>query len=268
MPADATEAGVARPEHPPFLGAWSGEEETVDRPNREPLSRNRIVGTAVDLLDRHGIEALSMRSLAQAMHTAPTSLYRHVHNKGELQDLAVDALMAEVELPPDDIAWQAGMRAVALNFRAVLLKHHSAAMLRGTRLAIGPNTLRLMEWVCAKLLASGFLEQDAADVAATVINYTVGSVLGEVLPTAQIEQAGYTWQEFAAQMQTRVDALPLERYPVMRRMFPMLLGHHHDRPFEYGLDALLDGLAARLAVAPGAVAPTAVTPAAGEAPLP
>jgi hypothetical protein len=46
-------------------------------------------------------------------------------------------------------------------------------------------------------------------------------------------------------MSARVAALPLDRYPVMRRMLPMLLGHHSNMPFEYGLDALLDGLALR-----------------------
>ena len=56
-------------------------------------------------------------------------------------------------------------------------------------------------------------------------------------------------------MSERVAALPLDRYPTMRRMLPMLLGHHHDQPFEYGLDALLDGLELRRGQpAPGAEA--------------
>lgn len=236
---------MSRVEHPPFLGAWSDSEPNEPRETREPLSRGRIVAAAGAILDRGGVEALSMRSLADELHTAATSLYRHVHNKGELLDLTVDALMAEVELPPDGLAWQAGLRAVALNFRAVLLRHRNAALLRGSRLAIGPNTLRLMEWVCAMLLDAGFSEAEAADAAATVVNYTVGCVLAELLPAHEIEAAGYTWPEFERQMSERVAALPMDRYPVMRRMLPMLLGHHHDRPFEYGLDALLDGLAVR-----------------------
>jgi AcrR family transcriptional regulator len=235
-------------QHPPFLGAWS-DTETESRHVKEPLSRGRIVAAAVKILDRHGVEGLSMRTLADELHTAATSLYRHVHNKGELLDLTVDALMAEVALPPADIEWKAGLRTVSLNFRAVLLNHKGAAALRGGRLAIGPNTLRLMEWVCSKLLAAGFSEDEAAAAAATVFNYTVGCVLGEVLPTEEIEASGYTWEQFTAEMSARIEALPLQQFPVMRRMFPMLLGHHHSQPFEYGLDALLDGLAARLAAA-------------------
>jgi TetR/AcrR family transcriptional regulator, tetracycline repressor protein len=193
-----------------------------------------------------------MRMLADELHTAATSLYRHVHNKGELLDLTVDALMAEVDLPPDDIDWKPGLRAVSLNFRAVLLRHKGAAVLRGGRLAIGPNTLRLMEWVVTSLLRAGFTETEAAASAATVFNYTIGCVLGEVLPTMEIEASGYTWEQFAAMMDTRIAALPLEQFPAMRRMFPMLLGHHHDQPFEYGLDALLDGLEVRRAAAASA----------------
>jgi AcrR family transcriptional regulator len=236
---------MSRAEHPPFLGAWSDADPREPRQAREPLSRSRIVAAAVAILDRDGVDALSMRSLAVELQTAATSLYRHVDNKGELLDLAVDALMAEVELPPDGLGWQTGLRTVALNFRAVLLLHPNTALLRGSRLAIGPNTLRMMEWVCAMLLDEGFSESDAADAGATVVNYTVGCVLAELLPTHEIEAAGYTWPEFASQMSARIDALPMDRYPVMRRMLPMLLGHHHDRPFEYGLDALLDGLAVR-----------------------
>jgi AcrR family transcriptional regulator len=231
-------------EHPPFLGAWSdtAEPETL---TREPLTRGRIVAAEVRILDRHGIESLSMRTLAEELHTAATSLYRHVHNKGELLDLTVDALLAEVELPPADLDWQSSMRAVSLNFRAVLLAHRNLAVLRGTRLAIGPNTLRLMEFVCSRLLEAGFSEAEAAAAGATIINYTVGCVLGEVMPTAEIEASGYTWEQFTSEMSARVAALPLDRFPVMRRMLPMLLGHHSNMPFEYGLDALLDGLALR-----------------------
>jgi AcrR family transcriptional regulator len=237
---------VSPVEHPPFLGAWT-DPTPEPRQAREPLSRNRIVAAAVAILDQHGVDALSMRTLAEELQTAATSLYRHVHNKGELLDLTVDALMSEVELPPDDLDWQTSMRAVSLNFRSVLRRHPGAAVLRGTRLAIGPNTLRLMECVCSKLLAAGFSETEAGAAGATIINYTVGCVLGEVLPTQEIEAAGYTWDQFEVEMQKRVETLSLDRYPVMRRMLPMLLGHHHDQPFEYGLDALLDGLELRRA---------------------
>jgi AcrR family transcriptional regulator len=233
-------------QHPPFLGAWS-DAEPEPRAAKEPLSRNRIVAAAVTLLDRHGVEGLSMRNLADELHTAATSLYRHVHNKGELLDLTVDALMAEVALPPDDIEWKAGLRAVSLNFRAVLLAHKGAAVLRGGRLAIGPNTLRMMEWVCSRLLEAGFSQSDTAAAGATIFNYTIGSVLGEVLPSAEIEASGYSWPEFEAMMQAHIASLPLDQFPVMRQLFPMLLGHHHDQPFEYGLDALLDGLEVRRA---------------------
>jgi AcrR family transcriptional regulator len=230
--------------HPPFLGAWLDDETERAEP-REPLTRSRIVAAAVALLDRHGAAALSMRTLADELHTRATSLYRHVHNKGELLDLTLDALMAEVELPAAELDWRESLRAIAVSFRAVLRRHPGAAVLRGTRLAIGPNTLRLMEAAGSRLLDAGFSEEEAAASAATVINYTVGAVLAEVMPTLEIEAAGYSWEQFSAQMDERLAALPLDRFPATRKMLPMLIGHHHDQPFEFGLDALLEGLAAR-----------------------
>jgi AcrR family transcriptional regulator len=66
----------------------------------------------VTILDRQGVDAISMRTLADELHTAATSLYRHVHNKGELLDLVVDALMAEVKLPQHGLESRACMRTV------------------------------------------------------------------------------------------------------------------------------------------------------------
>lgn len=82
-----------------------------------------------------------------------------------------------------------------MNYRAVLLTHPGAAMLRGTRLAFGPNTLRLMQWVCAKFLAVGFSETDAAAAGATIFNYTMGCLLAEVLPGQEIEASVYSWED-------------------------------------------------------------------------
>jgi AcrR family transcriptional regulator len=238
---------VSTAEHPPFMGIWTDGEPATEHPAREPLSRARIVTAAVRVLDRDGADGLSMRTLAQELHTAATSLYRHVHNKGELLDLTVDSIMGEVEVPPSGTDWRTAMRTLALNLRAVLKRHRDAAVLHGSRMAIGPNALDRMEYMCSTLIASGFSRDTAAAAAATVINYTVGSVLGEVMPTSALEASGYSWEQFASEMGKRVDALPPDRYPTVRAMLPMLLGHHHDQPFEYGLDALLDGLAMRSA---------------------
>ena len=236
---------MAQTDHPPFLGVWTDTGESDARQPKEPLSRQRIVTAALRVMDREGADGLSMRTLAQELDTAPTSLYRHVRNKGELLDLVLDSLMGEVQLPPEQADWRVAMQSVAINLRAVLMRHRDAAILHGERMAIGPNALQRMEYMCSKLISSGFSDEQAGVAAATVVNYTVGSVLGEVMPTAALEASGYTWEQFAAEMSRRVDALPLDRYPTVRRMLPMLLGHHHDQPFEYGLEALLDGLAVR-----------------------
>jgi AcrR family transcriptional regulator len=236
---------VSKADNLPFLGVWTESADDERRAAREPLSRGRIVAATVRVIDRDGADGLSMRTLALELGTAATSLYRHVHNKGELLDLALDAIMGEVEIPPEGTAWRTALRQMALNLRSVLMRHRDAAVLHGSRMAIGPNALQRMEYMCSTLVAAGFSAEQAAAVAATVMNYTVGSVLGEMMPTAALEAAGYTWQQFAEEMGKRVDALPLDRYPTVREMLPMLLGHHHDQPFQYGLDALLDGLEMR-----------------------
>lgn len=246
---------MGNPQDPPFLGVWVEQEESPQKTVREPLSRGRIVAAAVRLLDREGADGLSMRNLAQELHTAATSLYRHVHNKGELLDLTLDSIMGEVQIPPPGTEWRVAARTLAVNLRAALLGHRDAAILHGSRMAIGPNALERMEYLCSTLIAAGFAGDEASAAAATVINYTVGSLLGEIMPTAALAASGYTWEQFAAEMGRRIDALPSDRFPTVRGMLPMLLGHHQSQPFEYGLDALLDGLEVRRAGKPAAGRP-------------
>ena len=188
---------MSQSEHPPFLGVWTDPAEPEPQAPREPLSRSRIVAAAVRVLDRDGVEGLSMRTLAQELHTAATSLYRHVHNKGELLDLTVDAVMAEVALPPEGTDWRTALRLVAMDLRRVLISHRDAAVLHGSRMAIGPNALSRMEYLCSHPARRRLLRRDAAAAGATIINYTVGSVLGEVMPTSALEASGYTWDQFA-----------------------------------------------------------------------
>ncbi len=88
------------------------------------------------------------------------------------------------------------------------------------------------------LIAAGFSEEQAAAAGATVDQLHRGLGPGRDHADQRPRGSGYSWDQFAAEMSERVEALPLDRYPTIRRMLPMLLGHHHDQPFEYGLDAL------------------------------
>ena len=89
-------------------------EATSIAGRREPLTKERVLRAAVDLADRGGIEALSMRKLGQELGVEAMALYRHVRNKDDILDGAIDAVIGEIELPRPGDDWQASIRRLAL----------------------------------------------------------------------------------------------------------------------------------------------------------
>ena len=107
---------------------------------RVPLSRARVLRAAFDRTDNDGVEALSMRKLAQELGVEAMSLYRHVRNKADIVDGVVDLVFAEIGLPATDVDWKTAMRRRAISAREVLARHHWAIGLmesprRGARLS-------------------------------------------------------------------------------------------------------------------------------------
>ena len=100
---------------------------------RVPLTRDRVLSTAVALADQDGIEALSMRKLAQALDVVPMALYRHVANKDELLGGMVDVVSGEIEPPLEGADWKTAIRARILSARRALLHPPWASRLMESR---------------------------------------------------------------------------------------------------------------------------------------
>ncbi|ULR56300.1 TetR/AcrR family transcriptional regulator C-terminal domain-containing protein [Streptomyces deccanensis] len=90
---------------------------------RTPLSRGRVLDTAVALADEGGVDALSMRKIAQALGVVPMALYKHVANKSELLDGMIDVLVGEIDPPVAGVGWKAAIRGRVLSARRMLLRH-------------------------------------------------------------------------------------------------------------------------------------------------
>jgi AcrR family transcriptional regulator len=100
---------------------------------RAPLTRERIIATALELIDQDGLEALSMRRLGTALGVEAMSLYHHVANKDEVLDGVLEQVLLEVELPPDDGPWQDRVRALVRAWRVAALRHPGAFVLVDSR---------------------------------------------------------------------------------------------------------------------------------------
>ncbi|WP_336715715.1 TetR/AcrR family transcriptional regulator [Arthrobacter sp. USHLN218] len=123
---------------------------------RVRLSRDRVLQAAVALADEIGIEAVSMRRLAQEVGVVPMALYKHVANKEELLDGMVDLLVAEIDPPARDAGWKRAVRLRVLSARRALLRHPWARPVLESRVNKTPAVLGYMDSFIGMFLAGGF----------------------------------------------------------------------------------------------------------------
>ncbi|WFE40456.1 TetR/AcrR family transcriptional regulator C-terminal domain-containing protein [Micromonospora sp. WMMD998] len=145
---------------------------------KPPLTIERIVDAAVDLLDRDGVDGLTMRRLALRLDVTATALYWHVRTKDDVLDLAADRIFADVPIPRASDDWAADVRALVRGWRAVMLDHPWAPGLVG-RPMLGPNVLARTEFLQAALVRGGCRGRRLAVVTRLLANFVIGAALTE-----------------------------------------------------------------------------------------
>jgi AcrR family transcriptional regulator len=212
---------------------------------RVPLNRDRVLRAAVDLADRTGLDALSMRNLAQDLGVVPMALYKHVANKDELLDGMLDTVIAAITPVPGDPAspgdgWKDAVRQRILGARQALRRHSWAWRLIHSRTDPTPAMLAYLDSVIGLFLAGGF----SADQTHHIVH---------ALGTRML---GYTQDLFVDSQPTPPEA-QLAMAQAMAGRFPslaaMAMAAAHDESsvvgagcddqfeFEFALDLLLDG---------------------------
>jgi AcrR family transcriptional regulator len=123
---------------------------------RIPLSKERILLTAVALADADGVDSLSMRKIAEELDVVPMALYRHVANKDEMLDGMVDLAVGEIDPPETGLDWKTSMRRRILSARRMLLRHPWAASVIETRSDPTPAVIGYFDEMIGVFLAGGF----------------------------------------------------------------------------------------------------------------
>src|ERR1700684_2685680 len=205
---------------------------------RKPLSSARVLQAAVALADEAGLEAFSMRGLAQELGVVPMALYKHVANKEELLDGMVDIVFGEIELPCGDLDWRSAMRRRAISTREALKRHSWAIGLMETRHP-GPANLRNHNAVMGCLREAGFLFETAIHAYSVQDAYIYGSALQEqTLGFERSSDAGDAARRRADAIGARDD------YPHLAEIARQLpeTGYDPAAEFAWGIDLILDGL--------------------------
>lgn len=210
---------------------------------RQPVTRQRAILAAVALVDAGGLDSLSMRKLAGSLGVEAMSLYHHVTSKDDLLDGMMEHVLDEIPLPEIGGLWRPAMRARADSTRAVLTRHPWVIPLMDTRST--EATLRHHDATIGCLLASGFSLAMVNHAVSVLDSYVVGFALQETaLPFDEHGDISAVTEEIMAQRTAMAETFPhLTRLAVEHVLQP---GYAYGNEFEFGIELLLDGIAARL----------------------
>jgi AcrR family transcriptional regulator len=222
--------------------------------NRSSLSQAEIVDAAIAVADAEGAAAISMRRIAQVLQAGTMSLYWHVENKEHLLDLMLDTVLGETEVPDAGGDWRSTLRAIAFSERALLHRHRWVMDFIGGRPPLGPHVIANLE---RSLTALDSLQLDTAtamNVLMTVNTYVMGAVLREMrelraqrdletsgLDAAQIEIGVREWAK-----RLRADGRFGHFLRIIEDDVDPDAADTRDERFGFGLDCVLDGIAARV----------------------
>ena len=201
---------------------------------RLPLSRDRILERGIQIADADGVDALTMRRLADDLGFEAMSLYRHVENKDDVLGGILDAVLAEIESPAGGGEWDEAIRRSAISVNDVLGRHAWATDLLMSARGIRPARLAYMNDLLGRLRDAGF----SADTTYTAYHALDAHIFGFALWLASHAVPAEDAERLAR-------TIHLDDYPYLaeHRDQHLAEGPHHDvSAFEFGLDLILDGL--------------------------
>ncbi|WP_222854021.1 TetR/AcrR family transcriptional regulator [Fodinicola acaciae] len=235
MPADPRQRRAARHAQPPA--------DPTPAPRKTPITLDRITDAALQVVATQGYDALTIRRVAAVLGTGPSSLYAHIVNKNDLDDLLIGRLSAQIELPePDPASWREQLREVYAQMRDQYLKHPGVARAALAMVPTHLETLRVGEGILAILLAGGVRPRTAAWARDALTLYVCGYALERSLVQQRQQNHGDGWVVGQQDLISRFTALPADRFPYTRRYAQELTsGTGHDR-FDFTLTLIIDNL--------------------------
>jgi AcrR family transcriptional regulator len=203
---------------------------------RVRLDKDRVLRAAIQIADQSGIEALSMRRLAQELGVEAMSVYYYVANKDEILDGILNLVITEFELAVGGPDWKAAVRRSAVSAHDVLMRHPWACNLMMSVKRVAPARMRYMESLLQRLREAGFSANMTHHAYHALDSHIIGSTLW---------QAGYSSNPDLEEVAKTFVMKTIRDYPYLAEHAQehMTRSKRKDVPeFEFGLDLILDGL--------------------------
>lgn len=209
----------------------------ADRSPRGSLSKSILLDAALELIDRGGVENLSIRGLAKAVGRPPMSLYSHFRSKRELLDLAHERLLEHLMATKKREDWVSEFEASSAHVRELLLAHpHWIALL--TRVRVPAQVLAFYDRMLDHMTKAGFRPEAAFYAFSAVMSHALGSVLVERM----LGGSPPVPQQRLAAVKAAMSDVPAGAYPRVAAALPQFDRWTFRRVFDVGCHALVTGL--------------------------
>jgi AcrR family transcriptional regulator len=225
-------------------GAADGDPSAGATNRNGQVSRSTILHAALGIIDRDGVDGLSMRRLSEQVGRDPTVLYRHVSNKAALLDGVTEVVVGQLRVDTADPDWAAQLRTVAHDFRRLALEHPHVVPLLVTRplaTPLGlrpPGMLRPLEDVLTLLTSVGFSGVDALHIYRVLFGFLYGHVLTELQEVVERPE------ETDDVLRLGLHRLTITEFPQVRGLASALGSYDGAAELDRGLDLLFIGLTA------------------------
>lgn len=225
-----------------------GKNAGVSARSRERLSQDRIVEVAIEQMREHGYDAVTMRSIAKELGTGPASLYAHVANRAELDQLVTGRVCSLLQIPdPDPECWDSQLKTVMTDLLALYRAHPGVARCTMGMIPVEPGVLMVTERMLGLLKAGGVPDQFCAWFVDVGSLYVGGVAVEEDIwreRTVGMEPEEIDEEAMVEQVRSVFERMPAEHFPLLSAMATTLTTGSGDERFEFGLDLLISGLKA------------------------
>jgi TetR/AcrR family tetracycline transcriptional repressor len=216
---------------------------------RSSLTSREVARAALAMVERDGLDGLSMRRLADGLGVQAASLYWHVQSKDHLLDLMAGELFSMLSLPVPAPGgnWRGGLRDLSAAYYRFLLSHRDAGRIVAGRFVLIGHLARHLEPFGGLLRRGGCADTDIAYGLYAIVIYIQGFVLQQQAPLTGDSAAGAAELDALARIREGLSHLPQDKFPVTTALAEPLTRPDIERRFFFGLDLLIDGLTGKAA---------------------
>lgn len=221
-------------------------EEENEGSSRKQLNIERIVKVAIDLLNKEGLNQLSMRRLAGDLGIRAASLYWHVKDKSELLQLVADTICCKIQIPDSSLPWKEQILLALNEYRAALLTVNDSAQILIDTAPFTYKRLNIINAIFRIFLEAGLPPEEVVMISASINNFVLSFVMDEMRLSRIAKEQGKTVDEIAVIASEIFRNLPKDQYASTVFIADFTMKIDRNREFKFGLELIMEGIKTRL----------------------